>query len=205
MVPSPTARTAPVTAAELLSLGGLAALGAVLLAPARHYLGTPEKVRAAKFREDSFPLSTYPMFSEDRRGRIVIPHVVGYSSSGQRILPHYTHYGAGGLNQVRKQIARDVRLGRAVMVAQRYATSIASTRARPGSSDAAWAAIHQREAQIVRIAVVRSRFLFDDWFDGDRRPQAETVFAQCEIGGTAQPCPGARLPRRRSLDRKDAR
>lgn len=201
MIPRSAGQIAPITAIDLLRVGGLAAMGAVLFAPARHYIGSRQQVSAAKFREDSFPLSTYPMFSEDRRGRIVIPHVVGYTAAGQRVLPHYTHYGAGGLNQVRKQIARDVRLGRAVMVAQRYATSIASTQARPGSSGAAWAAIHRREAQIVRVAVVRSRFVFDAWFAGDRSPQAETIVAECEIEGTARPCPEARLPRYR----KDAR
>src|SRR5699024_10288365 len=101
----------PVTARDLCARAGYTALAVVLLAALRHYAGKPKQVRRAKFKHDSFPLSTYPMFSTDRKGRIIVPHVVGLTAEGERILLHHRHYGTGGLNQVRKQIARGVRGG----------------------------------------------------------------------------------------------
>lgn len=64
----------PVTARDLWALAGYTAFAGVLLAPLRHYVGKPKQVRRAKFKHDSFPLSTYPMFSADRKGRIIVPH-----------------------------------------------------------------------------------------------------------------------------------
>lgn len=191
----------PLTVPDLVRLGGLAALAAVLLAPGRHYIGPLERVSAAKISEDSFPLSTYPMFSEDRRGRITIPHVVGFTADGRRLMPHYSHYGAGGLNQVRKQVSAAVRDGRAVEVAQQFADSLAAARESSGSTTASAALPSQQrcaaEAQIIRVAVVRSRFRFDDWFDGDRAPHSEALFAQCAVGGRASSGPGGALRRTR--------
>ncbi|NLT25971.1 MAG: hypothetical protein GXX90_04885 [Microbacteriaceae bacterium] len=178
----------PLTGGDALRLGALAGFAAVLLAPLRHYVGPMKRVTEAKIEHDSFPLSTYPMFSADRRGRIVIPHVVGFTADGERVIPHYRHYGSGGHNQVRKQLARDVRQGRAVEVAQRYADSLAAAdRERRGG-----------EAAILRVAVVRARYVFDDWFAGDRAPQAESVHAECAVGGTATAGPGEPLPRLRT-------
>lgn len=198
----------PPTAADAWRLAALAGFAAVLLLPLRHYVGPLSRVDRAKLDHDSFPLSTYPMFSVDRRGRLVVPHVVGFTREGERIIPHYRHYGAGGLNQVRKQIARDVRLGRAVEVAQRYADSIAADRLGEGTASAPER--RAREAAIARVAVVRARFLFDDYFAGDRTPPFESVHAQCRVGGTAEAVPGgtrtgARSSRGRGAPRRHAR
>lgn len=193
----PIHQSPPLSSADLLRLGGLAVLAAAVIAPVRHYTGPMKKVNRAKIDEDSFPLSTFPMFSEDRKGRVIVPHVVGLTADDRRILPHYSHYGAGGLNQVRKQIARDVREGRAVVVAQRYADSLAAPRRRNGSTETGTVRMREYEDTIVRLEVVRSRFVFDEYFAGSTVPDSETVFARCEVGGAAEEGPGGRLRRLR--------
>lgn len=177
-----TEHSVPVTSGDFRALAGYALLAGVLLSPLRHYVGPMAKVTKQKNERDSFPLSTYPMFSADRRGRVTVPHVVGISAVGERIIPHYSHYGAGGLNQVRRQISRGIREGRATDIAQCYADSLA-TRPRDG------------EEQIVMVQVIRARFLFADYFNGDHRPAAESLHASCLVGGTAQAGPGTALPR----------
>ncbi|MDN5574103.1 MAG: hypothetical protein L0G19_09350, partial [Micrococcales bacterium] len=67
----------PLRSADLLRLAGLAGLAAVLVSPVRHYVGPMSTVNVQKMEQDSFPLSTFPMFSEDRRGRVIVPHVIG--------------------------------------------------------------------------------------------------------------------------------
>lgn len=181
---------APVTARDLWALAGYTAFAGVLLAPLRHYVGKPKQVRRAKFKQDSFPLSTYPMFSTDRKGRIIVPHVVGLTADGERILLHHRHYGTGGLNQVRKQIARGVRGGHAAAIAQRYADSLAAERQQGRVNGSSAGAIRRRrEAAVVSVLVVRSRFIFDDYFSAGEHstlPKEETVRARCVVGGTAE-------------------
>lgn len=176
-------RTPPSHALQRSDVAGLlatTAFAAVLLAPLRHYVGPSARVQREKNERDSFPLSTYPMFSADRAGRIVVPHVIGETLDGDRINLHYRLFGTGGLNQVRKQVARAVRTGRADEVAQTYAD-----------------AIHARgnPQEIAEVLVVRSRFLFTDYFAGDRSPFAENIHARCAPGGTAELCSPGRLAR----------
>lgn len=171
-----TRSNAAVTQRDLLAVAGYAAFAGVLLSPLRHYVGNAKHVKRKKVEYDSFPLSTYPMFSADRRGRVTVPHVVGITSDWQRIPLHYRHYGTGGLNQVRKQIARAVRRGNAAEVAQRYADSLA-------------VAPRRSETDVVRVLVVRSRFAFDEYFSAtepSKQPFRETIHAQCEVGGVAE-------------------
>lgn len=170
-----------VTDRDLWALVAGTALAAVLLSPVRHYFNGRDKVE-----EDSFPLSTYPMFSDHRKDRARIPHVAGFTAEGERIVPHYSHFGAGGLNQVRKQVTRMVRQGRAAEVAQRYADALAARRERPVPRGGGPGAVRRRrEAGIVRVEVVRSRYFFDTYYAGNTTPQVETVHARADVGGTA--------------------
>lgn len=165
-----------VTNRDLWAVVGYAAFAGVLLSPLRHYLGTPQEIKRKKVEHDSFPMSTYPMFSADRKGRVTVPHVVGITSQWERIPLHYRHYGTGGLNQVRKHIARGIRRGEAANIAQRYADALA-------------AAPRRNETNVVRVLVVRSRFRFDDYFsttDPSDQPFREIIHAQCEVGGVAE-------------------
>lgn len=166
----------PVTNRDLWALAGYVAFAGVLLSPLRHYVGTQKEVKHNKVQRDSFPISTYPMFSADRKGRVTIPHVIGITSDWQRIPLHYRHYGTGGLNQVRKQLARGIRRGDAARIAQRYADSLVISPRR-------------NETNVVRVLVVRSRFRFDEYFSttaASHQPFRETIHAQCEVGGVAE-------------------
>lgn len=183
------------TPRDLLRLATQAAFAVVLLTPVRHYIGPQQKVDAAKNDQDAFPLSTYPMFSADRRGRITVPHVVGRTATGERIIAHHWHFGRGGLNQVRRQISKALREGRAVDVAQKYADSLAAQAECELAADRTWAAIQTRENQIVEVFAVRARFRFDDYFGGRTHPQAESIHARCPVGGTAVAGPAKALPR----------
>lgn len=167
---------------DLWALAAGAAFTAVLLSPARHYFNGKDKNE-----EDSFPLSTYPMFSDNRKDRTRIPHVAGFTADGERLVPHYGHFGAGGLNQVRKQVTRMVRQGRAMEVAQRYADALADQGRRPAPRGEGPGAVRRRrEAGIVRVEVVRSRYFFDTYYAGNTTPQVETVHARADVGGTAE-------------------
>jgi hypothetical protein len=168
------------TSRDAWALAAGVALAAVLLSPVRHYFNGKDKLQ-----EDSFPLSTYPMFSENRKDRVRVPHVVGFAADGERIVPHYRHFGAGGLNQVRKQIARMVRQGGSVEVAQRYADALAKQRRRSATGQGAGSPRRRREATITHVEVVRSRYFFDTYYDGNTTPQVETVHARAEVGGAA--------------------
>lgn len=175
-VPSPS-----VSGRDLWALAAGAAFAAALLSPVRHYFNGQDKNE-----QDSFPLSTYPMFSENRKDRARVPHVAGFTADGERVVPHYSHFGAGGLNQVRKQVARMVRQGRAAEVAQRYADSLAAQRRRLDPRGTGPGAVRRRrEAAIVRIEVVRSRYFFDTYYAGNTTPQTETVHARADVGGAA--------------------
>ncbi|MDO5635082.1 MAG: hypothetical protein Q4G34_09480 [Micrococcus sp.] len=180
----------PPVLADWLRLGLGAAGVAVVLSPLRHYVKGPlHGSGAAKFTRDSFPLSTYPMFSEDRGRSTSVAHVIGITDAGERVIPLFKHFGPGGLNQVRKQVSRAVRRGDAARVAQAYADSLATLqtrqRTRPSTGTGAGATRRRREAQIVTVEVVRSRFRFDEYFDGQTLPQRETVLARADVGGTA--------------------
>jgi hypothetical protein len=178
----------PVTRADFWALAWGAAFAGALFAPLRHYAGSKDEITRIKTERDSFPLSTYPMFTAYRQGHQVIPHVVGFTATGERVLLHYRHFGPGGLNQVRKQIDRAVRRGHAKQVAQQYADSLAEKPRR-------------RERDVVEVAVVRSRFKFDDYFGAGSEsastdPQAENVHARCPVGGAATAYEPDSLPRR---------
>ena len=55
---------------------------------------------------DGFPLSYYPMFSRQRGEVYRQTHLVGVDAENNRILIPYRFAGAGGFNQVRRQINR---------------------------------------------------------------------------------------------------
>src|ERR1043166_9679795 len=74
---------------------------------------------------DSFPLSYYPMFSAKRQAIETFYYMVGRDAEGKRYLIPHSMAGHGGLNAVRRQIAKICREGRgeelACTVAKRLA------------------------------------------------------------------------------------
>jgi hypothetical protein len=110
---------------------------------------------------DGFPFSYYPMFSAKRQRHVEVTHLIGITARGTRHVIPATVAGTGGLNQIRKQIRRTVREGRA----QELAASVADTLRTHGLDE------------FERVAVVTGRFDMHAFYAGDRRPVALTVHA----------------------------
>lgn len=155
-------RTAPDAPGKAVTYAAAAALVGVVLAPLRQ--NWRRKPR------DGFPISYYPMFSARRQRSGTVVHLVGVDSSGQAQVLHYRHAGTGGLNQVRRQIRRTVKAGRAQELADTAARSVAgSTRS--------------SKRRVVQVRVVSSRHAYDEFFAGHRVPEEETVHATAAVPG----------------------
>ncbi len=146
---------------KLVALSASAGLLATVLAPMRQ--NWRSKAR------DGFPLSYYPMFSAKRKRHGSVTYLVGHTASGSRRLLHYSYAGTGGgLNQIRRQLRRTVGQGRADEVAALVATRVA-TRPRHGDDT------------VVQVQVVTGRYVYDDFFRGQREPVSEEVHASMTV------------------------
>lgn len=106
--------------------------------------------------------------SDDRSDRAVEPLVVGVTWEGQGVPLHHGHSGASGAGGAGRRVARDVRRGRAVEVAQRYADSIAADRL--GMRGLAFEHPRRmREVAVTKVVVMGSG----------------GVLAECDVGGIA--------------------
>src|SRR5262245_64024289 len=63
--------------------------------------------------KDNFPLSYYPMFSSKRDAIETFYYVVGVDAEGKRYYVPYRWISEGGGNQVRHQLRRIIKAGRA--------------------------------------------------------------------------------------------
>lgn len=138
-----------------------ALLGAVGL-PARR-LGRGEQTR------DSFPFSHYPMFSATRKPHYWVTHLLGIEADGEVRPLHYSYLGSGGLNAVRRQVRHRVRDGDGQLLADHAAALLA---ARNRIAD----------RTVVRVHVVRGRYLVDPFMRGAERDQFTT---RLRVSGTA--------------------
>ena len=98
---------------------------------------------------DGFPLSYYPMFSAKRRATARVIHLVGVQAGGRRVSIPYCCAGEGGLNQVRRQIGRACREGRAAALCALVAEDVCR---RPALAD------------VVEVELVESTYRLDDYF-----------------------------------------
>ena len=114
---------------------------------------------------DSFPLSYYRMFSEDRADRQRITYLVGLDDGGNRYLIPHRFAGNGGMNQVRRQINRLVEQGEAATLCR----SVASRLGRSTSE----------LPELVTIEVITGTYRLSAYFTGDRAPLEENVRARC--------------------------
>lgn len=114
---------------------------------------------------DAFPLSYYPMFSAKRTATGRVTHVIGIDAQGQRQMVSHRYAGSGGLNQVRRQLHRSVRAGRAEACAKAVAERVAASSSR-------------RLRELVEVRIVTGEYRFDDYFAGDKAPVAEKVHAR---------------------------
>ena len=141
---------------------GTVALGIVgaALWPLRQYRRPPEQ------RSDGFPMSYYPMFSQKRGQYGQVAYAVGVRADGVRENLRYKVLGAGGVNQVRRQIERARIRGRIQIHAELLAERIA------GRADC---------AQFVRVEIVLGEFDYDACLlDGEVRG-SQTLLAQAEV------------------------
>jgi hypothetical protein len=145
---------------EVVALLASGALLAAVLAPVRqHWRAEPR---------DGFPFSCYPMFSARRSAHGTVTHLVGLQDDGSRRVLHHSYLGTGGLNQVRRQLNRSVRDGRAQELATTAAALVA---ARPRRGDGA----------VTEVRVVTGRYRYDAFFAGDREPVREQVHATAAV------------------------
>jgi hypothetical protein len=116
---------------------------------------------------DDFPLSYYRMFSEDRADAQRLTYLVGLDEQGGRYLIPYPLAGAGGMNQVRRQINKLVDQGQAPGLCR----SVAARVARAGS----------RMAQVRTVEVTTGTFRMSGYFTGRQVPTTENVRARCSV------------------------
>lgn len=157
----------PITDRRLAGVFSAAVLAAVI---------SPVRQNWRREPRDGFPLSYYPMFSRRRNDVQSEHHVLGVEADGGRTpLPH-GWVGPGGGNQVRKQVNRAVRGGRADELAVTVASSVARRRA-PGSDGA------RAGPDVVAVEVVTSRYRLDDYFAGRKEPVRRRVRARAPVPG----------------------
>jgi hypothetical protein len=119
----------------------------------------------AWIERDSYPLSTYPMFSYRRERVEVVDTAVGYDITGARVRLTPTLI-AGGREVI-------------------HAAVTVSTAISRGDTDALCAEIAARAATrkpaLRRIEIVSETHDVVDYFAGDGAPSAITVHAACEV------------------------
>lgn len=143
-------------------LGRLWAYGfsaTVIIAVLSPVLGDP--------RGDSFPLSTYPMFSGRQSSVVDITHVVGFTTKGERVTLAPEALGTDEVVQA--------------FETSRQAAAAGAEESRALCEEAAeWGSDHRREA--VSYALVTDRFDAVKYFDGEEAPSSTIVHAECEAG-----------------------
>jgi len=142
-------------AASLLSV---VVMAAVLFPVAQNWVDVPQ---------DDFPLSYYPMFSFEKGDRQRVTYLVAYDAVGTRLLLPYQYAGTGGMNQVRRQMNKQLERGQA----PRLCRNVASRVARSGDLPAG---IHT-------VEIVTGTFFMTQFFAGNRVPASESVRAQCPV------------------------
>lgn len=140
-------------------MAGLALLTAVVAPARQHWRATPG---------DGFPLSSYPMFTAKRAATATVTYLIGFDRVGRRVVLPSSVAGPGGLNQVRRQLRREVVSGRAGQAGLAVADRLA---AHPGP----------RFADVVEVQVVTGTYRFDDYFAGRTEPRRERVDAACPV------------------------
>jgi hypothetical protein len=109
------------------------------------------------------------MFTAKRKASGQVTHLVGVTADGEtRFLPHGLA-GSGGLNQVRRQLARSARRGAADRVCAAVAAKVAASGER-GLAD------------LVEVRVVTCEYRFDDFHAGRRAPMTERIHARLAVG-----------------------
>lgn len=145
-----------------LALLTAASISAVLY-PLRQYLRQPAD------RVDGFPLSYYPMFAKRRRTSAKVVYAACVHADGTcHPLPHQV-LGSGGFNQVRHQLNRLVKQGRAQAFANELATRL---NGRTSCRNA------------VAVHIVRGKFDLDACMENREVRGSETILARADLSRT---------------------
>jgi hypothetical protein len=123
-------------------------------------------------QRDSYPLSTYPMFSYDRGRESALPTAVGVTLEGQvrRLSPELI---SGGYEPVRA-----------------FATVEASIENGDTADlcrEIAERAVKSRTSDVTAIEVVTEVHDVVSWFDGDKEPRQRIVHARCPLEAAPVP------------------
>ena len=149
---------------------GALLIGAVLLPVVQNWREQPK---------DGFPLSYYPMFSLKRSDSSTVRYLVGIDADGGRHLLPHTYAGTGGLNQVRRQINKVVRGGKADTLCKLVAARVAQ-------------GDEERFAGVVTVQVVVGRYRLNDYFADKRGSVWERMDASRTKEHVEASCPVAR-------------
>lgn len=122
--------------------------------------------------QDSFPLSYYRMFSEDRADRQRLTYLAGLDPRGNRYLIPYRFAGTGGMNQVRRQINRRVNDGEAADLCRSVASRLGRSSSRPPG--------------VSTVEVITGTFLLSSYVTGSITPLEENVRARCAVPQATQ-------------------
>lgn len=109
------------------------------------------------------------MFSHEREGKANITYLVGVLPNGKRQYLSYQLAGTGGMNQVRKTIAK-----RAKKDPGKLCRTVARAVARTPEFDS-----------VTTVKVMRSEFLFIRFFAGDQAPSRSSVLCSCTVPKTS--------------------
>lgn len=148
-------------AAAVLSI----ALVAAVLAPLRE--------NWHKQPQDNFPFSYYPMFTAKRSATYKVVYLVGVDAQGQERNLTYQLAGVGGFNQIRRQIDKTVRQGRAGALCK----TVAAELTRRGTDRR----VVPDEVKIIHV--VSGHFRFEDYFSGRKAPATAEIQASCPVVG----------------------
>lgn len=116
---------------------------------------------------DSFPFSTYPMFSGRRFADVALPHVVVIDAAGIREPLPPEALGTDEVIQAFETVRQAIRQGNE------------SLDVLCGSA-ATWVAEHQAE-HAVSVAVVTDTYNAIRYFDGEKEPATTTTHAECGV------------------------
>ena len=117
-------------------------------------------------RADSFPLSTYPMFSGRQTAEVTVPHAVVIGADGERSALPPEAVANDEVIQAFETLRQAIRQG-------------PESTARVCERAAAW--YGDREDGPARVEVVSDTFDAVAYFDGDKEPIATRVHATCEV------------------------
>ena len=118
--------------------------------------------------EDSYPLSTYPMFAKPKPDIVTVNHIVALDAEGERRIVPPAVVGRGEVMQTRVALRRAVRQG------GRAARALCREVAARLAEDEAW-------ASAARVEVRTDRFEVATYFESRQPIEGGRVHARCRL------------------------